>query len=60
MSQQVKVTIDDVEHDVDVDLTAKRWTSPHAYDEGDYPLIAEIDGKRYELYSDGTLGEEEL
>jgi len=37
-----------------------RW---HALDEeleeGDFPLITMVDGKRYELYSDGDLAEVE-
>jgi hypothetical protein len=37
-----------------------RWTSEVAYEMSDYPFIAEIGGKRYELYGDGTFDEEEL
>jgi hypothetical protein len=32
---------------------------PEELDEGDFPLTAIADGKRYELYSDGTFAEVE-
>jgi len=37
-----------------------RWTSAASLEFADFPFIAEIDGRRYELYSDGTFDEEEL
>jgi hypothetical protein len=42
-----------------------RWTAAdpatvHELDEGDYPLIGMTDGRRYEVYSDGTFAEVEL
>jgi hypothetical protein len=43
-----------------LDFDHGRW---HALDEeleeGDFPLITMVDGKRYELYSDGDLAEVE-
>jgi hypothetical protein len=36
-----------------------RWHSLEELQEGDFPLITGVDGKRYELYSDGTLAEVE-
>ena len=30
------------------------------FPEAEFPLIAEVGGKRYEVYSDGSFGEEEL
>ncbi|MGB8267955.1 MAG: hypothetical protein WCE44_16640 [Candidatus Velthaea sp.] len=36
------------------------WRADRSFDEGDFPLVAEVDGRRYELYSDQTLSEEEL
>ncbi len=49
----------------DLDQTAKHWhpidaTHDEVLDLGDFPLIAEVGGKRYELYDDGTFAEEEL
>ena len=35
------------------------WQSPEEIQEGDFPLIVDVDGKRYELYSDGTFAEVE-
>jgi hypothetical protein len=36
-----------------------RWHSLDEPQESDFPLIAVVDGKRYELYSDGTFAEVE-
>jgi hypothetical protein len=36
-----------------------RWHSLDQLEEGDFPLITMVDGKRCELYSDGTFGEVE-
>ena len=44
----------------DLYFDAKRWDSKHAPEESDFPLVAEIDGKRYELYSDKTFAEVEM
>jgi hypothetical protein len=43
----------------EVDLGDGTWTSDADLEEADFPLVAELDGQRYELYSDGTLAEEE-
>jgi hypothetical protein len=37
----------------------RRWESSDDPQEGDFPLIAELDGKRYGLYSDETFAEVE-
>ncbi len=39
-----------------LDWKQGRWTSGVAYDMADFPFIAHIHGKRYELYGDGTFG----
>jgi hypothetical protein len=36
-----------------------RWKSLEEPQEGDFPLITVVDGKRCELYSDGTFAEVE-
>jgi hypothetical protein len=36
-----------------------RWHSLEEPEEADFPLIMGVDGKRYELYSDGTFDEVE-
>jgi hypothetical protein len=43
-----------------LNFTTWRWSSASHLTEGDFPLIAVVEGKRYELYSDGTLAEVEL
>ena len=35
------------------------WQSSKTPEEAEFPLIAFMDGKRYELYSDGTFAEVE-
>jgi hypothetical protein len=44
----------------ELDWNAKRWTSATKYAEGDFPFVAEVEGKRYELYSDGRFDEEDI
>jgi hypothetical protein len=38
-----------------LDLNNRRWHSLEAPDEAAFPLIKVVSGKRYELYSDGSL-----
>jgi len=42
-----------------LDWEKQRWQSSTRQEEGDFPLISVVDGKRYELYSDGTFAEVE-
>jgi GNAT superfamily N-acetyltransferase len=44
----------------ELDFDARRWSAPREFPEGYFPLTAEVDGKRYELYSDGSFAEVEL
>jgi hypothetical protein len=44
----------------ELDLTSKRWSAKNAVPEGYFPLVAELDHTRYELYSDKTFAESEL
>jgi hypothetical protein len=43
-----------------LDFATFRWSAEREIDESSFPLVAEVDDKRYELYSDGTFAEEEL
>jgi len=36
-----------------------QWDSPDDVTQAGFPLIAHLNGKRYELYSDGTFSEVE-
>ncbi len=42
-----------------LDLEKLRWHSPTETRESEFPLVTFKDGKRYELYSDGTFAEVE-
>ncbi|HZV76202.1 MAG TPA: hypothetical protein VFF63_00430 [Candidatus Babeliales bacterium] len=44
----------------ELDFGTWRWAGPRDLPEGYFPLAAQIEGKRYELYSDGTFAEVEL
>jgi hypothetical protein len=44
----------------ELDFTGDTWRSDATLTEAEFPLVTELAGKRYELYSDGTFGEEEL
>jgi hypothetical protein len=61
------ITIDFEGRNLEFTLDAEdgTWTpvdteATEALDEGEFPLIGTLDGKRYELYSDGTFDEVEL
>jgi hypothetical protein len=43
-----------------LDWYNRRWTSTVEHELADFPFIAEVTGKRYELYGDGTFDEEEV
>jgi hypothetical protein len=43
-----------------LDWYNRRWTSQVEHEIADFPFIAEVCGKRYELYGDGTFDEEEV
>ena len=38
-----------------LDWEAHRWSSEVAYNMADFPFIAHVRGKRYELYGDGSF-----
>jgi hypothetical protein len=42
-----------------LDFASGRWTSGTDFEEGAFPFIGELRGKRYEIYSDGSFDEEE-
>ena len=43
-----------------LDFTHRRWHLLEELEEDDFPLITEVEGRRYELYSDGSFAEAEL
>jgi hypothetical protein len=43
-----------------LDWYLRRWSSPLDHQIADFPFVAEIGGKRYELYGDQTFNEEEV
>lgn len=44
---------------VEMNFELRRWFAEPSFAEGDFPLIATVHGKRYELFSEGTFAEEE-
>ena len=60
MGTTVRIHVEDEPLPFDLDLTARRWSTQCDIAEGCLPLVAEVEGKRYELYSDGTLAEVEM
>ena len=57
MTTQIKV--EDQNTPFRLNWEERRWQSLEKQKESDFPLIAVVDGKRYELYSDGTFAEVE-
>lgn len=63
--ETVSIVIDSRRFEFYLDYHARKWAavnqSTHeSIPEGEFPLIAHANGKRYELYSDGTFAEIEL
>jgi hypothetical protein len=58
--ETVTITVNNVPEPFELNFEDMTWHAGHAFPEGEFPLIAEVDGKRYEVYSDGTFAEEEL
>jgi hypothetical protein len=60
MDEGVRARSGGVEQAFELDWGTGRWHSTSTPPEGDFPFVAEIRGKRYELYSDGTFNEQDL
>ncbi len=61
----IAITFGSKNYEFDLDAETEQWTIDDpddldVFDEGDFPLIGTLDGKRYELYSDGTFAEVEF
>jgi hypothetical protein len=57
----VSIDVDGTPEAFELDLGHGTWHSDaESVDEAEYPLVTVLDGKRYELYSDGTFSEQEL
>jgi hypothetical protein len=54
---EVTIEVEGQPHEFHLDFGNGTWTPKSDFDEADFPLIADVDGARYELYSDGTLAE---
>ena len=59
MITQMQITVEGRTAPFTLDWQTLRWESLERQKESDFPLIAMIDGKRYELYSSGTFAEVE-
>ena len=60
MNQTAQIVVAGESYPFKLDFDEHIWTADRDFQEGDFPLIAEVDGGRYELYSNGTFSEEEL
>jgi hypothetical protein len=59
MSEPIVATSGDVQLEVILDFEAHRWSSASVAPEGEFPFTVHMNGKRYEVYSDGTFAEVE-
>ena len=59
MTSQIAIEVEGRNTPFTLDWEERRWQSLEEQKESDFPLIAVVDGKRYELYSDGTFAEVE-
>jgi hypothetical protein len=59
-SIQVNVGQQDVEFVLNFEGEHGRWTAQTQVHESCFPLVVELGGRRYELYSDGTFSEQEM
>jgi len=60
MTEQVTIDVAGSNHLINLDHEKNTWTPETDLVEGEFPLITSTEGKRYELYSDGTFAEVEL
>jgi hypothetical protein len=60
MKVNAQVQRDGQEYPIVMDFDKSTWDAERSFDEGDFPFIVETQGKRFEIYSDGTFAEEEL
>ena len=57
--ETVAATSGDFTGTFQLDWEALTWQCATSFEEGNFPFVAEVRGKRYELYSDGRFDEEE-
>ena len=58
--ETVEATSEGGTESFELDWDTKSWPRKTPLEEGEFPYVALIRGKRYELYDDGTFDEEEL
>lgn len=57
----VTIEVDEIPATFVLDLETGTWSrTGEEIDESEFPLITWVDDKRYELYSDGRLSQEDL
>jgi hypothetical protein len=56
----VTIEVEGRPHEFRLDFGTGTWTPKTDFDEADFPLIAVVEGARYELFSDGTLAEADV
>jgi len=59
MTTQIEIEVEGRKTQFTLDWEGQRWQCLEKQKESDFPLIAVVDGKRYELYSDETFAEVE-
>lgn len=59
MSATINIEIDNVLVPFALDFGTSYWSASQELPEGYFPIIAHHEGKRFELYSDGTFAEVE-
>ena len=59
MNTQIQINVEGRMISFRLDQKNRRWHSLEEPQEAAFPLITFVDGKRYELYSDGTFAEVE-
>ncbi len=59
MSDSVNAISGDETIAVELDFEKMTWSSSADEPLGEFPFVAAFDGKRYEIYSDGTFDEVE-
>jgi len=60
MQVTAQVQLDGQEYPIVMDFETSTWKTERSFDEGDFPFIVATQGKRFEIYSDGTFAEEEM
>lgn len=58
--ENAQIDVDGETYPFKLDFDTHTWTAQASFEEAEFPIPTELNGRRYELYSDGTFAEVEV